>query len=183
MSNYRRFRIPGATVFITLVTNHRIPFLIQPEARDLLQKAWRYVSKKHPFTTEAVCLLPEHLHMLITLPENDADYSLRIREFKRSFSTKYISPYIRHSVKSASHQNKKEAGLWQRRFWDHIIRDERDFRNHFDYIHFNPVKHGLVDDLLWWEWSSFHRYVNKGVYEKDWEKVIDQNKFRGNFGE
>jgi len=183
MSNYRRYRIAGATVFITLVTNHRVPFLIQPKARDLLQKAWRYVSKKHPFTTDAFCLLPDHMHMLITLPENDADYSLRIREIKRSFSSKYFSPNISHSMKSASLQSKKEAGLWQRRFWDHIIRDERDFRNHFDYIHINPVKHGLVDDLFLWQWSSFPRYVKQGVYDKDWGKVFDQKKFRGNYGE
>lgn len=183
MPNYRRLRVPGATVFITLVTYQRAPFLIQPHAREVLGNAWKYVSKKHPFTIDAVCLLPDHLHMLITLPDFDADYSIRIREIKRMFSNNFVSPCSESLKRDISHQNKKEAAFWQRRFWEHIIRDEIDYRNHFDYIHFNPVKHGYVENPASWEWSSFHRYLKAGVYQEDWNDALDQRDLQGNFGE
>ena len=168
MPNYRRVYIDGSTVFITLVTYQRIPFLIQPEAREILRCAWKCVAKSHPFNLDAVCLLPDHIHMMITLPEYDADYSLRMREIKRLFSVRYLSLMGGFSRQNESQKSKHEAALWQRRFWEHTIRDEKDYQNHFDYIHYNPVKHEFVKDVASWEWSSFHRYVKAGIYDADW---------------
>ena len=183
MPNYRRPRIKGATVFITLVTYQRVPFLIQPEARQILRSAWNYVSIKHPLTIDAICLLPDHIHAIITLPEEDDDYSIRIREIKRMFTIKFMTACRERLKPNDSWKNKGEATLWQRRFWDHIIRDEKDFQSHFDYIHYNPVKHGLVDSPSSWEWSSFHRYVRLGVYEDVWGKIYGHKTISGDFGE
>ena len=175
MPNYHRVRIEGATYFLTLVTFDRTPFLTTPRAREIFRGAWQNVKKRHPFTTDAICLLPDHLHILITLPEDDADYSMRIREIKRLFTRRYGSTATPSAQRNQSRIQKKEAAIWQRRFWEHTIRDERDYQNHFDYIHFNPVKHGLVKNVALWPWSSFHRYLRLGVYQQDWGTDYDVN--------
>jgi putative transposase len=168
MPEYRRVRIKGGTYFLTIVTYHRAPILIKPEVIEIFRNAWKQIEKKFPFSTDAICLLPDHFHCMITLPEHDSDYSIRIREIKRVFTKYYRSNFPEPALRDQSHRYKKEATIWQRRFWEHTIRDEHDYQNHFDYIHYNPVKHGFVDQVSSWKWSSFHRYVKSGFYELDW---------------
>ena len=168
MPNYRRVWIKGSTLFITIVTYDRKPILLNPRSRKILSIAWKSVAKRHPFTTDAICLLPNHIHALITLPEHDLNYSIRIREIKRLFTKRYIEHYGEKSQRNFSHIHKKEATIWQRRFYEHTIRDDLDYQNHFDYIHYNPAHHGLVNNVSSWKWSTFHRYVRLGVYEPNW---------------
>ena len=170
MPEYRRMHECGATVFITCVTFERTHIFIDEKACKILNRVWMRVTKLHPFTAEAICVLPDHIHTLLTLPENDSNYSLRIREIKRLFTNQYLAVYDEWSQRNPSRTHKKEATIWQRRFWEHTIRDEQDYENHFDYIHYNPVKHGLVNNVAEWPWSSFHRYVKAGVYAPDWSK-------------
>jgi putative transposase len=183
MPEYRRVRIHGATVFITFVTYDRIPILTSLTARQILGDVWRSVAKRSPFSTDAICLLPDHIHVLITLPEDDLDYSLRIREIKRLFTAEYLSTVGEIMPRNRSHMDKKEATIWQRRFWEHTIKDEQDYQNHFDYFHYNPVKHGLVKDVSLWAWSSFHRYVSLGVYDPGWGDGFAQKTNNVDFGE
>jgi putative transposase len=155
-------------VFITCVTFERTHIFSEEKACKILNRVWIKVSRRHPFTTEAICVLPDHIHTLLTLPENDTNYSLRIREIKRLFTIQYLAVFGEFYQRNTSRTHKKEATVWQRRFWEHTIRDEQDYENHFDYIHYNPVKHGLVNNVADWSWSSFHRYVKAGVYAPDW---------------
>ena len=163
---YRRAKTPGASYFFTVVTHNRRKILCQPENADLLRNAFRYVMQKHPFKIDAIVILPEHLHCIWTLPEGDADFSSRWRLIKSYFSRQCDIQY--QGKISESRQNKKEKAVWQRRFWEHLIRDERDFTSHVDYIHYNPVRHGLVDAPKDWQYSSFHRYVRDGCYPINW---------------
>jgi putative transposase len=159
-----------------------MPILLNPQSREILSIAWKDVAKRYPFTTDAICLLPNHIHVLMTLPEHDCEYSMRIREIKRLYTKRYLANIGENIERNLSHIHKREASIWQRRFWEHTIRDEQDYENHFDYIHYNPVKHGLVDNVSLWQWSSFHRYVKLGVYEPNWgENFTENNKI--NFGE
>jgi len=168
MPEYRRIYICGATVFITCVTFKRAHLFSNEKARQILYSSWMRITRLHPFTTEAICVLPDHIHALLTLPENDSNYSLRIREIKRLFTIQYLANYDVVSQRNPSRIHKKEANIWQRRFWEHTIQDEQDFENHFDYIHYNPVKHGYVKNVADWRCSSFHRYVKAGVYAPNW---------------
>jgi putative transposase len=182
MPEYRRHRIPGGTYFITIVTYQRQPILTLPKSREILRCTWKTVQSRYPFSTDAICLLPDHIHTLITLPENDGDFPKRISEIKRIFSREFHL-YNRNQVeKNLSRIKRRENTLWQRRYWDHIIRDEQDLNNHINYIHYNPVKHGLTTSVIDWPWSSFHRYVKAGIYEWDWGSDV---KFDDNteFGE
>ncbi|MDJ0674578.1 MAG: transposase [Calothrix sp. MO_167.B42] len=163
---YRRAKTPGATYFFTLVTHHRCRILCELENINLLREAFRYVMKKHPFKIDAIMILPDHLHCLWTLPENDADFSTRWRLIKSYFSRK-CEHYYQDQI-NLSRRKKKEKGIWQRRFWEHQIMDDRDFVNHVEYIHYNPVHHGLVNAPKDWQYSSFHRYVEAGVYDVLW---------------
>jgi putative transposase len=163
---YRRSKTKGATYFFTLVTHNRRQILCQPENVDLLRGAFRYVMQKHPFKIDAIVILPDHLHCIWTLPEGDADFSTRWRLIKSYFSRQSDIEY--QGEISTSRQSKKEKAVWQRRFWEHQIRDERDFISHVDYIHYNPVSHGLVDAPKDWQYSSFHRYVRDGIYDEFW---------------
>ena len=139
--------------------------LTQPKNVSLLREALRRVMQKHPFTIDAFVLLPDHLHCIWTLPQSDRDYSTRWRLVKSYFSRQCDG---RHSKPSESRQKKKEQAVWQRRFWEHLIRDDEDFVRHVEYIHYNPVKHRLVKAPNDWEYSSFHRYVRDGVYDVEW---------------
>ena len=163
---YRRARIKGGTYFFTVVTYNRRRFLCQPENVELLRAALREVMRNHPLKIEAFVVLPDHLHCLWTLPEADHDYSTRWRLVKSYFSRESKSKY--GGKISPSRQRKKEQAVWQRRFWEHLIRDELDFNRHVDYIHYNPVKHGLVKAPKDWRYSSFHRYVQAGIYDLNW---------------
>ncbi len=163
---YRRAKTPGATYFFTLVTHNRRKFLCAPENIVLLRQAFRYVMTGHPFKIEAIVVLPDHIHSLWTLPAGDADFSTRWRLIKSYFSHHCATTY--QGQVSASRQSKQEKAVWQRRFWEHQIRDEDDFIRHVEYIHYNPVKHGLVNAPLDWAHSSFRRYVEAGRYPADW---------------
>ncbi|MGK7944792.1 MAG: transposase [Microcystaceae cyanobacterium] len=174
---YRRAKTPGATYFFTLVTHHRRPIFDESENIDLLREAFRYVMKQHPLKIDAIAILPDHLHCLWTLPENYADFSTRWRLIKSYFSRKCRVDY--QGKMTLSRAKKGEKAIWQRRFWEHQIRDDQDFVNHVEYIHYNPVHHGLVNAPKDWQYSSFHRYVEAGVYDVMWgageELVFDDN--------
>ncbi len=133
-----------------------------------LRAAFREVKRTHPFTMDAVVILPEQLRCIWTLPEGDDDFSTRWRQIKAAFSRQLPNTERR----SQSRLNKGERGIWRRRFWEHAIRDEADYRHHVDYIHHNPVKHGYVARAADWPFSSFHRYVKLGIYPSDWIGVL-----------
>jgi len=158
MSNYRRSFTPGACFFFTVVTHKRINYFSNKSNINLLRKAFHYVKNKHPFAIEAIVVLPDHLHTLWQLPENDSNYSLRWRLIKH-----YVSSHIK-----TSSNHRREKQVWQRRFWEHEIRNEIDWRNHMDYIHYNPVKHGYVTLAQEWEYSSICKAMEKGWYDKSW---------------
>ena len=163
MTEYRRYRIKGGCYFFTVNLAERNRALLI-EHVSTLREAFRNVRQKHPFSIDAMVVLPEHLHCIWTLPEGDDDFSLRWRQIKAEFSRN-----IESSERiSYSRARKQERGIWQRRFWEHRIRDEDDFMKHVDYIHFNPVKHGLVKWAQDWPYSSFHRYVKRGILSRDW---------------
>jgi len=163
---YRRARIRGGTYFFTVVTYKRKNILAQIENITLLREAFRHVMEKHPFKIDAIVLLPDHLHCVWTLPTGDHDFPKRWRLVKSYFSRK--SDDRNNNKPSASRRKKKEQAIWQRRFWEHLIRDENDFAGHVEYIHYNPVKHGLVKAPKDWKYSSFERYVRNGIYDRDW---------------
>jgi putative transposase len=131
---------------------------------ELLRSAFRYVQQRHKFTLEATVVLPDHLHAIWTLPEGDADFAVRWRLMKSAFSRGLPLGERR----SQSRSRKAERGIWQRRYWEHTLRDENDFERHVDYINFNPVKHGHVAQVKDWPHSSFHRMVRLGLYPEDW---------------
>ncbi len=152
MTNYRRANITGATSFFTVnLAERKRTYLI--DHIDLLKRVLREEMARHPFTIDAMVVLPEHLHAIWTLPENDADFSNRWRRIKAAFSKALPNTERR----SASRESKGERGIWQRRFWEHLVRDKLDYARHVDYIHFNPVKHGHVLNVKDWPHSSFHR--------------------------
>jgi putative transposase len=171
---YRRAKVKGGTYFFTLVTHRRIKIFAQSENVELLRQAFRKVKERHPFKIDAFVLLPDHLHCIWTLPQGDADFSTRWRLIKSDFSRQIGAVgwvEERNPTKtttSASRLRKNEKPIWQRRFWEHLIRNHEDLRRHVEYIHFNPVKHGLTKTPDDWEYSSFHRYVDKGIYDKNW---------------
>ena len=131
---------------------------------DVLRSAFKTVKQKHPFHIDAIVILPDHIHMVCTLPSDDANYSERIKLIKYYFSYRIAKT----ERISKSRRKKGERGIWQRRFWEHLIRDERDFAAHIDYVHINPVKHGCVGRVQDWQYSTFHRYVTQGIWPNDW---------------
>lgn len=164
MTAYRRPNVPGATFFFTvnLAQRHKNQLLV--ENIDLLREMFRDVKARRPFFIDAIVVLPEHLHTIWTLPEGDADFKTRWSLIKAGFS-RHIPLGER---RSESRVKRGERGIWQRRYWEHVIRDEQDFERHVDYIHWNPVKHGWVKRVADWPHSSFHAYVRRGVYRADW---------------
>jgi putative transposase len=163
---YRRARIAGGTYFFTVVT-HRRQALFKDEADVArLRESFLRVMERHPFEIDAMVVLPDHMHCMWTLPEGDQDFSTRWRLIKTLWSLGVATG--REEPASRSREAKKERGLWQRRFWEHLIRDERDYLRHVEYIHYNPVKHGLVNAPREWPHSSFHRHVRQGVVDIGW---------------
>lgn len=154
---YRRDKTHSATYFFTVVRYRRMPFLKSPAAIDALREAFRNEMTRRPFSIDAIVILPDHIHTIWTLPPDDANYSMRWRNVKRAFTT-IISPEQLPAIFDSRRKKHKQA-IWQRRFWEHPIRDERDFNHHVDYIHYNPVKHGYCDKPLDWAHSSIHRYI------------------------
>jgi putative transposase len=173
MTEYRRIWEPGGIYFFTVVTFDRQPILTNPLSRAILRKVWKDVQTKHPFEAMAVCLLPDHLHAVWRLPEGDSNYSMRWNEIKRHFTHEYIEQIDPSGYRNESHIKRREQAIWQRRYWEHTFFDEDDLNAHIDYIHINPLKHGLVKRVADWPWSSFHRYVRMGVYSADWGGNVD----------
>ena len=171
MPQYRRVYCQGGTFFFTVVTARRFPFFSSSDNRKMLYSAWLYVQKKLPFETIAYCLLPEHLHCIWTLPEHQDDYSLRWKEIKRLFTKAYIEKNGHLGITNFSQLRRGEGGIWQRRFWEHFIRDDEDMNCHIDYIHYNPVKHALTEQASSWAWSSFQRYVKMGIMRRIGEEI------------
>jgi putative transposase len=163
MTNYRRNFISGGSFFFTVNLADRSQRLLV-ENIEALRQAFRTVKADQPFDIVAMVVLPEHLHTIWTLPPGDADYSTRWKKIKAEFS----GTFPKSERRSASRISKGERGIWQRRYWEHTLRDHADFNRHFDYIHFNPVKHGLTKQVIDWPYSSFHRYVRLEIYPPDW---------------
>jgi putative transposase len=162
MPDYRRANIPGGTFFFTLtLANRSSDLLIREISR--LRRIYAQVQSRRPFETIAICILPDHLHAIWSLPAGDADFAMRWNLIKGGFSRGLPA-----AQRSFSKVAKREKGIWQRRYWEHAIRDESDLIRHIDYIHFNPVKHGLVSRVCDWPHSSFHQYVKRGALPADW---------------
>jgi len=168
MPEYRRLDAPGATVFFTVVTEQRRPIFNDPVAVDLLRGAFRRVLADHPFTIDAIVIMPDHIHAIWTMPPGDDRFGLRWSAVKAAFTRAYLAGGGQETRRSASRKARNERGVWQRRFWDHVIRDDDDLGRHMDYVYYNPVKHGYVDCPHAWPHTSFHRHVRNGLYAKDW---------------
>jgi putative transposase len=157
---YRRLYNEGGCYFFTLVTFERRPIFRSPESIALLRTAFRALRADRPFEIDAAVILPDHLHCIWRLPIGDSDFSNRIKSIKKRFTIAYEG----------------EAGkVWQKRFWEHLIRDEDDWRRHMDYVHYNPVKHGYSDSPSKWPYSFFRRCVEKGFYASDWGSDISDS--------
>ena len=167
MSNYRRAKVKGGTYFFTVITHLRQPYFQHQQAREALREALHAIRIQHPFQIDAWVLLPDHLHCIWTLPEDDADFALRWSLIKRSVSKNCLALIDSNLLTPAQWKN-NEFGFWQRRYWEHQIRNENDYARHVDYLHWNPVKHGYVDGVKEWPYSTFHRFVDDGVYSLDW---------------
>ncbi|SFE19802.1 transposase [Nitrosomonas sp. Nm166] len=164
MSNYRRVFIPGGTWFFTvnLLQRHNNDLLVREI--NLLREAVKRVRKSYPFRIDAWVVLPEHLHCVWTLPPGDADFSTRWRLIKSGFSRALPRTEYRSNIRKAA----GERGIWQRRYWKHLIRDDTDYQRHVDYVHVNLFKHGHVRRVADWPYSTFHQYVARGIYSMDW---------------
>ena len=164
MRNYIRARLEGGYYFFTLVTYKRTKLFATQLARRCLREAIEKTRSRRPFETIAFCLLFDHLDCIWKLPENDADYSKRWSSIKGQFSKEYLRLGGRRKHISSSRARKGEVCIWQRRFWEQQIRDESDPQRHVDYINYKPVKHGLVQYVEDWPWSTYHRHAEEGFY-------------------
>jgi putative transposase len=173
MPQYRRAK--GNIFFFTVALADRSSTLLVDQI-DRLRRAYGTVQRRYPFETVAICVLPDHLHAVWSLPESDADFSSRWNLIKGGFSRGLDA-----RARSISKVLKREKGIWQRRYWEHVIRDDADLERHVDYVHFNPVKHRHVNRVCDWAYSSFHRYVEQGILAADWGGNMQE--IAGNFGE
>jgi putative transposase len=163
VANYRRNRVAGGCYFFTVnLCDRRSDVLVAEVAA--LRDAVRATLVRHPFHIDAWVVLPEHMHCIWTLPPDDRDFPIRWQMIKTTFSRATARPQARR----ASLVRKRETGIWQRRYWEHTIRDDQDYAAHMDYVHFNPVKHGLAAHPADWPHSSFARCVKLGLYPTDW---------------
>ena len=173
---YRRARNPGGTYFFTVnLANRESPLLVRHV--ETLRTAMRKVKAAHPFDIVAIVILPEHLHAIWRMPERDADYPLRWSLIKAGFSRAIGSA----GSGDASRPSRRERGIWQHRYWEHLIRDEADLARHIDYVHYNPVKHGWAPSPASWPYSSFRNFVRRGLLAADWGAGVDSDD--GGFGE
>ena len=163
MPNYRRAQVAGACWFFTVNLQQRQLHLLT-EQIDLLKSCIRRVHRQLPFCIDAWVVLPDHMHCIWTLPEGDNDFPGRWRDIKKAFSRAIPDGEYR----APSRDLRRERGIWQRHYWEHLIRDASDYQHHVDYVHRNPLKHGWVQRVQDWPHSTFHRYVAAGVYSADW---------------
>ncbi len=173
MPEYRRMYQPGGTFFFTVVTADRTPFLADASAVRLLRRAIHATGQRWPFTVDALVVLPDHLHTMWTLPDGDVDFSTRWAYLKKTFTKAWLASHGEEQPVSDSKQRARRRGVWQRRFWEHTIRDETDFERHCDYIHYNPVRHGLAACPHTWAFSTFRHYVRRGFYDPQWVCVCN----------
>ena len=166
MVNYRRSFVFGGTFFFTVTLRNRKSTILVDHI-NLLKDAFQTIKTQHPFQTKAYVILPDHLHMIWQLPQGDSNYSQRWKKIKTLFSKS-----VHKSGLPLMKTKHNEFYLWQRRFWEHAIRDEKDFENHFNYIHYNPIKHGLVESLHQWPHSSFHHYLHVGKLSENWSNLV-----------
>ena len=166
MPEYRRLYRPGGTYFFTLNLLDRRRSLLTDNI-DELRNAIDQVRAKHAFHLPAIVILPDHLHCIMSMPPDDENFPARIQQIKAAFSRSI--PKGEHT--SSSRDSKSERGIWQRRFWEHLIRDEDDLEHHVNYIHYNPVKHGHVKHVTDWPYSSIHRFLEEGWQVPDWDVV------------
>ncbi|MFH1719882.1 MAG: transposase [Planctomycetota bacterium] len=178
MSHYRRADFCGGYYFFTVVSYQRQKILAGELARKHLRHAFEKVRSKRYYETIAICLLPEHLHCIWKLPENNSDFSTRWSLIKRHFTMNYLKAGGSELPQTDSMSKHRLRGIWQKRFWEHQIRDERDLQRHIDYIHYNPVKHGLVEDIGDWPWSTYNKYIESGYYGQ-----VDLEKMQQNIGD
>ena len=163
---YRRAFIPGGTYFFTVVTARRQKLFDNEESIAVLHQAFQHVNNTRPFTIDAMVILPDHLHCIWTLPSSDPDYPTRWRLIKTRVSKH--STWHLNLRRARKHPGRPDPGVWQVRYWEHVVRNETDYRQHVDYIHYNPVKHGYVRRPWDWPHSSFRQYVQRGLYPQDW---------------
>jgi putative transposase len=173
MPDYRRAFVPGGTFFFTLVTENRQPLFRDEANRVRLHNAISSVGLARPFALLAIVLLYDHLHLLLTLPPGDADFSTRLASIKAQFTRAYLAAGGPEQPRSGSRLAHRNRGVWQRRFWEHSVHDELDLERHVEYMHYNPVKHGLVSCPHLWAHSSFAKFVNRGAYDQDWLCTCD----------
>ena len=166
--DYRRWFRADGTYFFTVVTYNRRKIFQDARARETLRRVILQVQALRPFEILAIVLLPDHCHSIWKMKDDDDNFSVRWQMIKRRFTKSWLARDSRYVTISASRIKRGERGVWQRRFWEHLIRDQKDFAMHMDYIHYNPVKHGYVKCPHQWEHSSFHRWVKEEVYESDW---------------
>lgn len=168
MPSYRRRRQAGGTLFFTLVTDGRRPLFAEPDLRTLLHSAIEKARTSRPFAIDAIVLLPDHLHLLMTLPPADDDDSTRLAHLKSEFTRSYLAAGHAERSRSEYRQRTRRRSVWQPRFWEHLIRDADDRQNHLNYIHYNPVKHEQAVCPHAWPYSSFTRAVREKKYESNW---------------
>ncbi len=173
MSDYHRNYVKGGAYFFTVVTEKRRPILDSDLARECLRNAFRQCMQNYPFQIDAIVVLPDHLHAIWTLPSDDSDYSKRWGIIKKKFTQSWLEQGGSEVNVSKSKQRYRRRGIWQRRFWEHTLSDQVDYNRHFDYLHYNPIKHGMVGHLSEYPYSSFHRYVKLGIYSKNWGALYE----------
>jgi putative transposase len=171
MPNYIRAYQAAGTFFLTIVADRRAPIFAEESARTMLHQAIEQTRLHRNFLLDAIVLLPDHLHLLMTLPEGDADFSQRIAGIKSNFTRRFLASGGPEQTRSRSRQRQRARGVWQRRFWEHTIRDPADLRAHVDYIHYNPVKHKYARCPHEWPHSSFHRFVAEGFRNYSLDKT------------
>ena len=164
MPNYHRYHHPGGCYFFTVNLLQRFPNELLTQTIDILRASVKKVKNRLPFHIDAWVVLPDHMHCIWTLPKGDQNFATRWRLIKTHF-VKAIPKVERRSIIRIK---RGERAIWQRRYWEHFIRDDNDYQRHIDYLHYNPVKHGYVSRVCDWPYSTFHRLVKQGIYHKDW---------------
>jgi putative transposase len=177
MPDYRRWYVPGGTYFFTLVAQDRRSIFNDNRGRSCLRSAFRHVRRRRPFQTIAIVVLPDHLHVIWQLPRGDDGFSIRLGLFKEQFTRRFLADGGTEGSRSDSRARRRERGVWQRRFWEHLCRNEDDLSEKVNYIHWNPVKHGLVRHVADYRWSSFRRFVRLGHYPKEWGGADEARRF------
>ena len=165
LMRYRRLFIEGHSYFFTIVTYQRNPILV--DNIELLRNAFKYAKSKFQFSIDAIVILPDHFHTIMSF-DNVEEYPKALGLIKKEFSKQCNPKYYQHLIQSHSREQQNYKPIWQKRFYEHTIRDEKDYKLRLDYIHYNPIKHHLVDKTKDWDYSSFDKFVKNGVYDKNW---------------